>query len=890
MNNNKLSVRLLWYITPLVIIPMAIQGVFSLTNVTSSSEKQAEAIVTRFVEQQVNKSQNFTQFYNSIIELLSASPVLNNYLIYSYDEDNKPSKARTKLVSSLVDEFGNYVDSFPHILSIGVINPEGDVLSYYPKAVLETRDSYPFSDQLANNRKQQNTFFVPEEDKTSIYLSYRLFDSRFTLDSPKVLGYLIFHIDSDEIARSVANDYFSDTINFIMDSSGKILFCNQTSLNNSYVSEYELQLLKNTANTEVFNQLSLHTLADDTRMILANSMGNDLYFVTALNKNSLYKAGQTITMYTALLILSTAIFLPGIIFLVVRRMLLKPIESLAEASHKVGDGDLNVKLQQDRSDELGMLFRDFNHMVNQIKQYQTELLDYREHLEEKVVTRTQAIAKINKKLEKAIIEAEQANHLKSRFLANMSHEIRTPLTAIMGFTETILAQESNNKKAKYLSTVLRNSKHLLELINNILDLSKIEADKLEVETRVVELIPFINDIKSIIEPMAAEKKLELSLNIDYPLPSIIHSDETRLKQVLLNICTNAVKFTEKGEVELNVRYSPSTEKLIFTVIDSGIGMSQQEQERAFKPFEQADISTTRKFGGTGLGLCIAKNLAQILGGDISVTSKLSEGSRFEVIIATNNQNHSVDMVNSANSAKAMLKEDVGSHAQQFEGNILVAEDNKDNQDLIRLLLSQWGISPDFANNGAEAVEQALTNDYDLILMDMQMPVMGGLEATEMLRNAAYDGPIVALTANVMKNDVDAYLEAGCDKALAKPIDKMQLEQTLQQYLALERDGQQNWEELFQGERFKQISDNYKSKLPNLLKQIASLNEQQDLNELLALAHSIKGSAGCFGFNHISDAAAELELCIREHNEEALDYHVLKLEQAIIFILNLKDDD
>ncbi|MDE3272893.1 hybrid sensor histidine kinase/response regulator [Pseudoalteromonas sp. G4] len=890
MNNNKLSVRLLWYITPLVIIPMAIQGIFSLTNVTSSSEKQAEAIVTRFVEQQVNKSQNFTQFYNSIIELLSASPVLNNYLIYSYDENDKPSKERTKLVSSLVDEFGNYVDSFPHILSIGVINPQGDVLSYYPKAVLETRDSYPFSNQLTNNRKQQNIFFISENDKTSIYLTYRLFDSRFTLDSPKVLGYLIFHIDSDEIARSVANDYFSDTVNFIMDNTGKILFCNKTDLNNNYVSEYELQLLKKTANTEEFNQLSLHTLADDTRMILANSMSNDLYFVTALNKNSLYKAGQTITMYTALLILSTAIFLPGIIFLVVRRMLLKPIESLAEASHKVGDGNLNVKLPQDRKDELGMLFRDFNHMVNQIKQYQTELLDYREHLEEKVVTRTQAIAKINKKLEKAIVEAEQANHLKSRFLANMSHEIRTPLTAIMGFTETILGQESNNKKAKYLSTVLRNSKHLLELINNILDLSKIEADKLEVETRVVELMPFINDIKSIIEPMALDKELALSLNIDYPLPSIIHSDETRLKQVLLNICTNAVKFTEKGEVAINVRYSPSTEKLIFTVTDSGIGMSQQEQERAFKPFEQADISTTRKFGGTGLGLCIAKNLAQILGGDITVTSKLSEGSKFEIIVATNNQNHKVAMVSSANSAKAMLKEESIAHAQQFEGNILVAEDNKDNQDLIRLLLSQWGISPDFANNGAEAVEQALTNDYDLILMDMQMPVMGGLEATQMLRNAAYDGPIVALTANVMKNDVDAYLEAGCDKALAKPIDKVQLEQTLQQYLSLERDSQQNWEELFQGERFKQISDNYKSKLPNLLKQIAQLNEQQDLNELLALSHSIKGSAGCFGFNHISDAAAELESCIREHNEEGLDYHILKLEQAIIFILNLNEDD
>ncbi len=890
MNNNKLSVRLLWYITPLVIIPMAIQGVFSLSNVTSSSEKQAEAIVTRFVEQQVSKSQNYTQLYSSIIELLSASPDLSQYLIYSYDEHNRPSKERTKLVSALVDEFGNYVDSFSHILSIGVINPQGEVLSYYPKAVLETRESYPFSEQLTNSRKQQNLFFVTENDNTSIYLTYRLFDSRFTLDSPKVLGYLIFHINNSEIAKSVANNYFSDTVNFIMDSSGKILFCNQVDINNRYVSEFELQLLKKTANTGLFSQVALRTLADEKRMILAHSMGNDLYFVTALNKDSLYKAGKTITMYTALLILATAVFLPGIIFLVVRRMLLKPIESLAEASHKVGDGNLNVKLPIDRSDELGMLFQDFNHMVNQIKQYQNELLDYREHLEEKVVTRTQAIAKINKKLEKAIIEAEQANHLKSRFLANMSHEIRTPLTAIMGFTETILTQESNNKKAKYLSTVLRNSKHLLELINNILDLSKIEADKLEVETRALELIPFINDIKSVIEPMATDKKLTLSLNIEYPLPSIIHSDETRLKQILLNICSNAVKFTEKGEVALNVRYSPSTEKLIFTVIDSGIGMSQQEQERAFKPFEQADISTTRKFGGTGLGLCIAKNLAQILGGDITVNSKLSEGSTFEIIVATNNQNQQITMINSADSAQAMLKEEHTTHAQQFEGNILVAEDNKDNQDLIRLLLSQWGISPDFANNGAEAVEQALTNDYDLILMDMQMPVMGGLEATEMLRNAAFDGPIVALTANVMKNDVDAYLEAGCNKALAKPIDKSQLEQTLQQFLALGRSSQQNWEELFQGERFKQISSNYKAKLPNLLEQIAHLNEQQDLNELLALAHSIKGSAGCFGFNHISDAAAELESCIRDHNENGLDYHILKLEQAIIFILNLKEED
>lgn len=887
MNSNKLSVRLLWYITPLVIIPMAIQGIFSLTNVTSSSEKQAEAIVTRYVEQQVNKSQNYTALYNSIIELLSASPDLNDYIIYNFEQSDEPSKERTQLQSSLIDEFGNYVDSFSHILSIGVIDTQGQMLSYYPKAVLETRDNYPFSDELSKIKNQQHLFFVPENDGTSIYLSYRLFDTRFTLDSPKVLGYLIFHVDSQEIAKSVANNYFSDTINFIMDKNGKILFCNLKELNNKYISEFELQAVTKAANTGNFNQLSLQTLSQEKRMILAHNMSNELYFVTALNKESLYRAGQSITLYTALFILATAVFLPGIIFLVVRRMLLKPIESLADASHKVGDGNLDVQLPQDRNDELGMLFQDFNHMINQIRHYQNELLDYREHLEEKVATRTQAIAKINKKLEKAIVEAEQANHLKSRFLANMSHEIRTPLTAIMGFTDTILAQETNNKKAKYLNTVLRNSKHLLELINNILDLSKIEADKLEVETRPIELLPFIKDIESTIEPMATEKHLGFNLDIVYPIPSQLHSDETRLKQILLNICSNAVKFTEKGRVSLELRFSPATEKLVFTVIDSGIGMSQQEQERAFKPFEQADISTTRKFGGTGLGLCIAKNLAQILGGDILVESKLSEGSKFEIVIATNNQRHNVELIKNDDYLTTKTAVDAIEHVQQFEATVLVAEDNLDNQDLIQLMLGQWGITPDFANNGAEAVELALTKDYDLILMDMQMPVMGGLEATEMLRNAAFDGPIIALTANVMKQDVDAYLDAGCDRALAKPIDKQELELTLQHFLALEKTSQDNWEELFQGERFKQISDNYKSKLPQLLEQLAILSAQQDLNEMVAFAHSIKGSAGCFGFNHISDAAAELETCIRDHNEQGLDYHILKLEQAIKFILTLE---
>ena len=653
-----------------------------------------------------------------------------------------------------------------------------------------------------------------------------------------------------------------------------------------HLTEYELEQLTHQAKTKMFRELKLQSIDQKDRMIIVKHMPHNLFYVAAVAKEELYKSGKTISIYTAVMIASSFIILPGIIFIVLRYLLLSPIAMLGRASHQVGDGDLNVVLPQNRQDEIGVLFQDFNHMVSQIKHYQTQLLDYREHLEEKVSARTQAIAKINQQLEIAITEAEQANHLKSRFLANMSHEIRTPLTAIMGFTENILAQEENNKKAAYLSTVLRNSKHLLELINNILDLSKIEAEKLEVECLPLELIPLINDISSVIEPMASAKQLEFNVDINFPLPERFHSDLTRVKQVLLNLCSNAVKFTEQGNVTLKVRYAQHSDKIAFDVIDSGIGMSEQAVARAFRPFEQADLSTTRKFGGTGLGLCISHNLTQLLGGDIHIDSQLSAGSTFEVTFAANNANKDIKLISNSSQLAEINTVQQPSEISQFDANILVAEDNQDNQELIQLLLAQWGLEPDFANNGAEAVEKALVNDYDLILMDMQMPVMGGLEATQMLRDAAFDGPIVALTANVMKNDVDSYLEAGCNQALAKPIDQHQLEQTLQYYLALEKPSDNNWEELFQGERFKQISENYKAKLPELLEEITETYKSGDVNELMALAHSIKGSAGCFGFTHISDAASELESCIKKHDEQALDYQVLKLEQAIVFILNL----
>ena len=213
----------------------------------------------------------------------------------------------------------------------------------------------------------------------------------------------------------------------------------------------------------------------------------------------------------------------------------------------------------------------------------------------------------------------------------------------------------------------------------------------------------------------------------------------------------------------------------------------------------------------------------------------------------------------------------------------MAEDNPDNQLLIKLLLQTWGLEPDIAKNGAEAVEMALVNDYQLIIMDMQMPVMGGLEATQMLRHAAYDGPIIALTANVMKTDVDTYIEAGCDEALAKPIDKDALEQVLVSYLHIEKDSQNKWENLLKSEKFQQINDNYRSKLPDYLSQVVQLYRAKEWEALRSLAHSLKGSAGCFSFEAIHKTAGQLENALRsnqtEQVEQCYDALINALEEA-----------
>ncbi|MCF6442405.1 ATP-binding protein [Pseudoalteromonas luteoviolacea] len=899
MKTSKLSIRLLWYITPLVILPLLFLGGFTLTNVTSSTQKQAKLIVGRFVEQQQQKMFNYMEIYQSTTKLLSTSPVLSDYLLSPPDKEplqkkhlgalltsSDEQKLKTKRLGALMDVFASYSEAYPDILSINLVDADGKSHAFYSSNLSFAPDDYPFFDQVLKSNLRQQQYMLPaKEGGTQLYFVQQIYSVNFHLKRPQRQGYIIVRVAPSIISSSILEAPYDNTLNLLVSTQGEVLFSSDGQFTSTYLSDEEMAQISSLADRGKLDSVVLPSVDGLKRMTYSAQLSGGYYYISTIPKSILYQSGKAISLITALIVILSVVTLPVLIFIVVRNLLLTPIELLGEASHRVGDGDLSVSLPAHDDDEVGILFDDFNHMVKQIRDFQGELEDYKLHLEEKVESRTRALEEMNSQLEVAITEAEQANQLKSRFLANMSHEIRTPLTAIMGFTEQLLHNPGAKNSDLHLDTILRNSKHLLELINNILDLSKIEAEKLAVEKNRIEFLPLLKDIESIILPLAEEKQLEFNLNYAFPLPKVLHSDETRLKQILLNIASNAVKFTEQGFISINIDFNTQHDQFIFVIKDTGIGMSKSEMERVFKPFEQADTTTTRRFGGTGLGLCISKNLAQLLGGDVQVSSEQGNGSTFTISISANHANQDIEWIECDTHTHSQTSSSQKLAETQLEATILLAEDNKDNQELISLLLSSWGLKPDIANNGAEAVEMSLINDYDLILMDMQMPVMGGLEATEMLRHAAYDGPIVALTANIMKHDIDTYLAAGCNATLGKPIDREKLGAVLLEFLELASENASKWNNLLKSEKFLQISQNYLEKLPEQLDLVEALYENQEWESLRALAHSLKGSAGCFGFSNIHSAAGDLENSLQGNNKAQWQYTTLQLTQAIQYTLD-----
>ena len=389
----------------------------------------------------------------------------------------------------------------------------------------------------------------------------------------------------------------------------------------------------------------------------------------------------------------------------------------------------------------------------------------------------------------AALDADKA---KSEFLANMSHEIRTPLTAILGFTDELIDEAERTGESlgpdPALITVKRNGHHLLAIVNDILDLARIEAGKLTVDHVPCGPLRIVADVVALLRPRAVEKQLRLDVRLRGSVPESIQSDPTRLHQILVNLVGNAIKFTEHGGVTLRLELLPvdgqrTAPLLAIDVIDTGIGLGSADPAHIFEAFAQGDASLTRKHGGTGLGLTISRALARLLGGDLMVESTSATGSVFRATVATGAL-ESVRLIDTMNTGALRPTTPAVSRPAPREltplrGRVLLAEDGPDNQALISSVLRRAGLEVELANDGQIACEKVAAAaeagaPYDLVVMDMQMPLMTGYEATAALRREGVTTPILALTAQAMAGDRDKCLAAGCDEYLSKPIDRGRL--------------------------------------------------------------------------------------------------------------------
>ncbi|HIJ21537.1 MAG: response regulator [Gammaproteobacteria bacterium] len=450
-------------------------------------------------------------------------------------------------------------------------------------------------------------------------------------------------------------------------------------------------------------------------------------------------------------------------------------------------------------------------------------------------------------LELALERAEAASKVKDDFLASMSHELRTPLTSILGNSKLMSGTRLSADQKSLMETIDISGRGLLALINDILDLSKIEAGKFVVEQTDYDFNLLVDEMEKTFSAVAKESSLQFRIQVEKPFEQQFIGDGRRVSQVMINLLSNAFKFTDKGGITLSVWVN---EQLHFSVEDSGIGMSPEVLDRLFKPFEQADQTISRRYGGTGLGLHISWSLVELMGGSIDVHSIEDIGTKFEVILPCRLSD--VKVAEHKEETSLLM-------SSYFKGRVLVAEDIEELQILVRRMLEMVGVEVTLANNGKEAVELALMQPYDLVLMDMQMPEMDGIEATGLLRQVGFEVPIVALTANVMQQHREQFEEAGCTEFLSKPIDYEALMKVLDSYLQ-PSDGAVST--INQEVAVAEIVDDelmqlFVERSAVHLERLKEALEKEDWASVRSAAHTVKGSGSTFGHPELTQLGKEV---------------------------------
>ncbi len=540
-----------------------------------------------------------------------------------------------------------------------------------------------------------------------------------------------------------------------------------------------------------------HAAANKTKEDVLNILNNQTKSMETIVNANQYEIKDFINILVNELTLITLTLVLIIIFIAVwmSDYIISKINNLIVGTKKFANNELDYRIKVTSEDEIGELENSFNNMAKEINTLISTQRELNEHLEDKVDEKTKELLQINENLEKevenrteslkeALLKAQNSDKVKSTFLANMSHEIRTPLNSIIGFSELLTNNSDIDESAKKYSSIIEESaKSLLTIINDILDISKIESGNFDINIKQMNIHEVCRNVFELFSNKADDKKITFTFNINKDIPTCLLSDGIRIRQVLSNLISNAIKFTnENGEIDFKVSFIQEKNNLIklrFLVKDSGIGIPSTKLANIFEPFIQVDNESNRKYEGTGLGLSISSHIIKLLGSKIEILSEIDAGSSFWFDLELKTCNASMNLIQ---------EEEQIVFNDKYSGEILVAEDNTLNQELIKYILESLGLNYKIVANGKDAINEYKNGAYNLILMDINMPIVDGIESFNQIReyeksNNLVNIPIIALTANVIKGDKEKFLNLGMNGYLTKPIDMKELKNIFAVYLS-----------------------------------------------------------------------------------------------------------